>query len=287
MTGIQRYGIAAVSCLTLLIFVLPRVTIAVPPAVLGTITEFTVPTADSFPAGITEGPDGNLWFVENTGNNLASFNPQTHEFREYRIPAPGSFSVRVVADSDGNLWFTESAGNHIGEFTIATGTFHEYRIPTAGASPFEIVLSDTGIWFTEQGTGKIGNVSNGVVTEYSTHAPNSDPVGIVPGTDGAIWFTELAGQRVVRFDPPTQTFTDYYVPDGEPFEIERGPDGAFWFTIEERPGIGRITNAGEITRFAIPTLAADPMTLRWARTAHFGLTKARRTRSGGSRRMGA
>ena len=34
------------------------------------ITEFTVPTGDSYPAGITAGPDGNIWFTEVSGNQI-------------------------------------------------------------------------------------------------------------------------------------------------------------------------------------------------------------------------
>jgi hypothetical protein len=30
-----------------------------------TITEYPIPTASAGPQGITQGPDGNLWFVEN------------------------------------------------------------------------------------------------------------------------------------------------------------------------------------------------------------------------------
>ena len=106
----------------------PRVTTVAPyvhdvlPQVRGQITEFTVPTPSSFPAGITEGSDGNLWFVENTADNLASFNVHTHVFAEYRIPERDTQPVRIVADADGNLWFTESVTGQIGEFTIATHT---------------------------------------------------------------------------------------------------------------------------------------------------------------------
>ena len=34
------------------------------------IAEFPVPTAGSHPVGITRGPDGNLWFTENAGNQI-------------------------------------------------------------------------------------------------------------------------------------------------------------------------------------------------------------------------
>jgi len=34
------------------------------------ITEFTVPTGSSFPLGIAAGPDGALWFTENSANKI-------------------------------------------------------------------------------------------------------------------------------------------------------------------------------------------------------------------------
>ena len=35
-----------------------------------TISEFPPPTGDSGPAGITLGPDGNLWFTEYIANKI-------------------------------------------------------------------------------------------------------------------------------------------------------------------------------------------------------------------------
>jgi virginiamycin B lyase len=33
-------------------------------------SEFPTPTIDSFPLGITAGPDGNLWFAEGGANQI-------------------------------------------------------------------------------------------------------------------------------------------------------------------------------------------------------------------------
>lgn len=39
------------------------------------ITEYPIPTPDSRLAGITAGPDGNLWFTENNGNKIGRITP--------------------------------------------------------------------------------------------------------------------------------------------------------------------------------------------------------------------
>src|SRR5262249_13771120 len=43
----------------------------------------------SAPAGITAGPDGNLWFTELLGSRIGAIDPQTHAIREFAI-TPGS-----------------------------------------------------------------------------------------------------------------------------------------------------------------------------------------------------
>jgi streptogramin lyase len=44
-------------------------------AVVGVITEFTIPTAASALHGVAPGPDGNLWFVEQSGNKIGRITP--------------------------------------------------------------------------------------------------------------------------------------------------------------------------------------------------------------------
>src|SRR5260370_23883022 len=43
---------------------------AVTPAAAQHFTEFPIPTGSSFPQGITAGPDGALWFVEQRSNKI-------------------------------------------------------------------------------------------------------------------------------------------------------------------------------------------------------------------------
>jgi hypothetical protein len=47
-----------------------QVHILTAPTSNNTITEYSIPTANSHPYGITAGPDGNLWFTESNGNQI-------------------------------------------------------------------------------------------------------------------------------------------------------------------------------------------------------------------------
>jgi len=52
------------------------------------------------------------------------------------------------------------------------------------------------------------------------------------------------------------TVTEFPIPtlNSGPYDIVSGPDGNLWFTEDSENKIGRITPAGVITEFTIPTL---------------------------------
>jgi len=66
------------------------------------------------------------------------------------------------------------------------------------------------------------------------------------------------GQLCTSLIAQTVSITEYPVPTASfPFAIAAGPDGALWFT-ELSNKIGRITTAGVITEFPVPTVASQP-----------------------------
>ena len=76
------------------------------------MTEYSIPTANSVPEGITWGPDGNLWFTEEAGKIARITTAGT--ITEYSTPA-GVSPVDIALGADGNLWFTELNENKIAE----------------------------------------------------------------------------------------------------------------------------------------------------------------------------
>jgi virginiamycin B lyase len=136
-----------------------------------TVTEFTIPTANSVPQGITAGPDGALWFTEQ-----GLFSP----------PVPGK----------------------IGRITTA-GVITEFTIPTANSLPTGITSGPDGaLWFVEYGTNQIGRITTaGSITEFPIPTGSSQPYGITAGPDGALWFTESAfdANKIGRYGPPAGT----------------------------------------------------------------------------------
>ncbi|HJT16536.1 MAG TPA: Virginiamycin B lyase [Thermoanaerobaculia bacterium] len=91
---------------------------------------------------------------------------------------------------------------------------------------------------------------------HALYAHNA-PVEIVEGSDGAMWFTEGYG-AIGRIDANGALSEFLLDPASDPRGIALGPDGNVWFTEGQSNLIGRITAAGSITEYAVPTPAAAP-----------------------------
>jgi hypothetical protein len=135
---------------------------------------------------------------------------------------------------------------------------------------------------------------NGVVTEFripTTTPPTADdpqgtadPRFIEAGSDGNLWFTELLANKIGRITP-AGVITEFPVPttvppapfptligtppaalsnplgSSEPRGLILGPDGNIWFTEFLGDKIGRITPAGVLTEFQIPTPGVHPFAI--------------------------
>ena len=133
----------------------------------GSISEFSLPTADAQPAGITLGPDGNLWFTEFAKNQVAKIRP-TGTVNEFPLPNANSQPDAIALGGDGNLWFTEPGITSLGRIAAGAGSPAKidgymsgnwYNAGQAGHG-FQLEMTDTksmlAVWFvyTPDGTGQ-------------------------------------------------------------------------------------------------------------------------------------
>src|SRR5689334_20971720 len=90
-----------------------------------TFTGYPIPNGAYI--GIVAGPDGNLWFPENTSpsnNNIAGMTPAGVITGNFAPPpsaelGPGTYGQQITVGPDGNLWVTYSRGDVIGKITPA------------------------------------------------------------------------------------------------------------------------------------------------------------------------
>lgn len=69
------------------------------------------PSLGSGPYGITAGPDGHVWFVEDSSNKIGTVTIGG-SFAEYPIPTAQSLAHGITS-GPGGLWFTEVYAYHI------------------------------------------------------------------------------------------------------------------------------------------------------------------------------
>lgn len=217
--------------------------------VCGAFTEYSIPTSNAKPLGITVGPDGAIWFTEYGASKIGRIpttataaNPQ---ITEYPTPTGNAGPEEIASGPDGGLWFSECFTGQIGRITPGSASMLEFTVPSPVSKPRGIVAgADNAMWFTESGTAKIGRIPvNGPVSinEYSVPTAGSKPTAATLGPDGAVWFMEAGTANVGRINT-NGAVTEY--PTGAagtlPRDITVGPDDNIWFT--ECAGL----NAGKV-----------------------------------------
>ncbi len=226
---------------------------------------YVIPNPSAFPAGITEGPDGAMWFAESGcygGTCYIGRITTEGAITEYVVPTQYSGPNAITPGPDGALWFTEIGAGRIGRITTS-GTVTEYPVPTANSAPNGITMGPDGaLWFTEAHAG-LGRITTaGTVTEYPVSITNENQYlgGIVTGPDGELWFTwsgyNGSGLAGVAKMTTAGTVTWYQSPASYgPFNIAAGiaagSDGALWFA-DLSGNMWRITTGGIMTQYPVP-----------------------------------
>lgn len=259
----------------------------------GDITMFPLPP-NAQPNAVVGGPDGNVWFTDQSGK-VGKITP-AGTVTQFAVPTPFGAPFDITAGPDGNIWFTEIFGERVGRVT-PDGTVTEFRV---GGQPTGITVGPDGnLWFADMGlnsirsittsgavgvnfggldnprelvTGADGNLwvseSNSHAISRTTQAGSSTrfrlpsgsffPNGVTAGPDGNVWFTTF--DKVGKITP-SGIITLFSPPSAgsAAFEITTGPDGNLWFTERNTGNIGQVTPSGTITEFATP---AQPGRLR-------------------------
>lgn len=251
----------------------------------GTIKEFTIPTANDKPFDIEAGPDGNVWF---DSNNLDT---NTNNFIDrqigritpegaivmYPLPPGGGWPASMTVGPDGNIWFDEYIPPQFGRIT-PSGAITEFQSPhmSGGSAPSQLVNGPDGnLWFTDVNPTRVGRITrSGVITEFPVPTANTVLGPIVVGPDGNLWCREEVYNP--SSDPSSHPDSIWRIApeggmaqfplghdpiNGESLDLIIGPDSNLWFPETGANAIGRISPAGIITQFPLPTAGSGPFDL--------------------------
>ncbi len=166
-----------------------------------TFQEYTLPTPDSEPLGITKGSDGNLWFTEHKGGKIGRITPGG-VITEFPLPPGSTGPETIITGADTSLWFIEPLSARIVRMTTM-GAMQNFPLPFVnGSLPRLTVGADDSIWFTNTTGNKIGYITpSGSLSEYPVPTLLSGVVGIAADAQGTIWFTEFNSNQIGEFKP--------------------------------------------------------------------------------------
>ena len=231
-----------------------------------TINAATVKLAShSFPRYLALAGDGSIWATESPGGGfggLARIDPASGQITPYPVPGDSSTDGNIIRGPDGAIWFCGL--EVVGRVDSTTGRITGWETPRRQdlGLPSVITLGPGGaIWYTSESVPATINrlTPSGYITRFTVPSGSGglDMPGITMGPDGALWFTQSSvgsgPPPAIGRMSPTGRYSNYPLPSGTPAPtaITRGPDGALWFTTRTR--IGRITTAGQIKMFSLPS----------------------------------
>lgn len=168
----------------------------------------------------------------------------------------------IHAGADGTIWF--AAGVKLGRMT-PNGTLSIFAFGTR-TSPVGMTIGPDGLlWISTywQHSAYISryNMAGQYVDSVSAPSGIQTLGDITLGSDGNIWVA--ANSAIFRVTPELTT-TTYFLPEWSSggfvnHDITVGPDSNLWFTQIYTNKIGRITPAGVITEFPLPTADSQPL----------------------------
>ena len=244
------------------------------------IQEYTIPTPNSEPLFIDVDANGRVWFTENNGMKIGSFNPWTKTFKEYST----SFHPRDIVCNvlNGLVYFTEDeySNSHYGALVPRTGVVYEFPTGLPVASAVDCTLDPSGnFWFNGWDSQSVSKANK---TGLESYIPPSFGYmsGLTEDPEGNIWLTIVQAYeynpRLLKLDtklaqPGTSNgFTEIPLPTNQ--ETIRRPLaalGKIWFPMMNESKIACYDpTTGEFEEYPTPTPDAgigDLALDRWER----------------------
>ena len=234
---------------------------------VGFRTDYNLNTSTINPFYVTGDNSGNIWFTDYDHNAIYKLDPTTNNYTVYSMPTGIN---PFILDYAGNntFWFTDtnsstySGYRNICEYNVLNGNLTCYPIPTKNGNPFDLIVHNTTVWFTEWQGKKIGRLDLGphpTLTEYNASCANSDfcgPLGINIDAQGNVWYVDTYDAAFVKFNPNTGQQQRISLPNqfSAPVVIRFDSNGTMW--TGEHAG-SNIVHYDPITHnftmFAVPT----------------------------------
>jgi virginiamycin B lyase len=231
------------------------------------IQEWTVPWENTRPRDPSVGVDGRVWFVGQTGNYLAVFDPAQETFTRVDLP-PDTRPHSVVVDAQGQPWV---AGN--GNGTILRygpdGTLRQtYTVPEQAGidkrDPHTFAFDGSGgLWFTMQQGNAIGHldIASGAIRQVIVPTAQARPYGIVATPTGDAWAVLFGTGKLARVTREDLSLTEVTLPRelARPRRLGLDTTGGVWYVDYAQGYLGRHDpGTGQTREWRMPSSPSLP-----------------------------
>src|ERR671912_2862975 len=223
-------------------------------APLGALKQYRVPTADTEPRSITNGSDGNRWFVEGNQDSvlespaIGQITP-AGEITEFPVNCSFCSLSDIVLGPEYILYFTSNEA-FLGRITTSGEFLAPIPMPESDVLAGDLAVHGNDIWITDFNNDSLWryNLDSGEFTQFNVPEPSD----VVVDATGIVWFTAPLEPGIGRLDPATGAVTITHT-TLIPHQLTIAADGDIWFTARFTPqGVGRLVPAtGAVTEFPL------------------------------------
>lgn len=223
-----------------------------------------------------------IWFVQNLGNRVTMFDPETEKFIEYEVPTPGSQPYSLAVDGDQNIWFIERNANKIGKLDIKAGKIFEYPLKGERHRLSSIAVdNEQNIWVTDIADNSVARFipSKGTLKRYPVYERVSQPQGGVIGGDGNLWFILAKARKIAMLETRTGKISYSLLPSYNSVaqDIALDASGKVWYVDSFRNKAGFFNPQGpQLREWDIPTFNSQPMQIAIDRAGDVWFTESDR-----------
>ncbi|MFB2586148.1 Vgb family protein [Herbiconiux liukaitaii] len=218
-----------------------------------------VATPGGTPSGITNGPLGDIWYVDNVNRQVVHELYAAGVSKTYSV-APLGYISDVTRGADGNLWISAPLDNALGRLDPATGTIDVIPLSSRASSAGSLVSAPDGVWFTDAGPGNLVRVGyDGTLFEVAS--PSSwIGDGIAVDSRGAVWVSDPLSTDMFVFDPATGVFTTVATGITGIQAITPSARGGVW--VAGAAELARVTSVGVSETTSIPVTTGGSAYIR-------------------------
>lgn len=181
------------------------------------------------------------------------------DFVEYAMLETTDIPTAIAIAPDKTVWFTMDMAGAIGR--VRDGRLE--RIPTSkrnNVEPLGLGVDSGGtVWYTDALDQSIASLSpQGEVRKYPLETPIARLARLAVGADGTVWFSEGTAYSITSLKDGKIRRNVIKNVRGGPYGVAVDAQGNAWATLQGGNQIMRITPAGEMTEYEVPTRASSP-----------------------------